>query len=456
MKKYILLFLFITTSLFSQTWTDEQWRLARKGDIKGEPILFVAASNASAIEKHIADFLCDGTNDDVQIQAAFDSTNNVKLSSGSFYLSAAVDMTVKGIIKGENKEQTKVYIDGDYAFKLRKSGSVISDIYMKGDSTASTAGVYAGIDIKNIKIENIYSEGFGTGILAPSVDSILINNCYTKNNLNEGVYIKQQSGHDAPSRAFIYNVTSDSNGRYGISFEGGTDAQIKNCYSSYNVLGGFHTENSHNVLFDNCTSYNNLGTAISASTNTYDITLRNSKMIGGGTSGVSISGDVIGNYFENNKSWALQHSGTHKQIINNIVNGGERGIRTTGDYVIFTNNLITGTTYNSSTAGAFYIASDSSLIANNIFYGNAGLGNITATSVAYYGNVEHLNTNSFIYGTYTNKGLDISASTIRLRTAKTPSSATDTGTQGQFCWDSNYFYICTATNTWKRIAIATW
>ena len=39
---------------------------------------------------------------------------------------------------------------------------------------------------------------------------------------------------------------------------------------------------------------------------------------------------------------------------------------------------------------------------------------------------------------------------------KTPSSASDTGTTGTIAWDSSYIYICTATDTWKRVAIATW
>jgi len=37
-----------------------------------------------------------------------------------------------------------------------------------------------------------------------------------------------------------------------------------------------------------------------------------------------------------------------------------------------------------------------------------------------------------------------------------PSSATDTGTTGTITWDSNYIYVCVATNTWKRVAISTW
>lgn len=37
-----------------------------------------------------------------------------------------------------------------------------------------------------------------------------------------------------------------------------------------------------------------------------------------------------------------------------------------------------------------------------------------------------------------------------------PAAANSTGTAGQVAVDSGYIYICTATNTWKRVAIATW
>ena len=40
--------------------------------------------------------------------------------------------------------------------------------------------------------------------------------------------------------------------------------------------------------------------------------------------------------------------------------------------------------------------------------------------------------------------------------SKTPSSASDTGKAGQIAWDSDYIYICVATNTWKRAELSTW
>lgn len=45
---------------------------------------------------------------------------------------------------------------------------------------------------------------------------------------------------------------------------------------------------------------------------------------------------------------------------------------------------------------------------------------------------------------------------LTLSTSSTPASASATGTTGMICWDSSYIYVCVATNTWKRVAIATW
>lgn len=39
---------------------------------------------------------------------------------------------------------------------------------------------------------------------------------------------------------------------------------------------------------------------------------------------------------------------------------------------------------------------------------------------------------------------------------KTPSSSSATGTTGEFCWDSNYLYMCVSTNTWKRVLLSSW
>lgn len=42
------------------------------------------------------------------------------------------------------------------------------------------------------------------------------------------------------------------------------------------------------------------------------------------------------------------------------------------------------------------------------------------------------------------------------RLVAVPASATASGTAGDHSYDGSYFYICTATDTWRRVAHATW
>lgn len=39
---------------------------------------------------------------------------------------------------------------------------------------------------------------------------------------------------------------------------------------------------------------------------------------------------------------------------------------------------------------------------------------------------------------------------------KVPATATSAGRKGDNAFDANYFYVCVATNTWKRVALSTW
>lgn len=52
--------------------------------------------------------------------------------------------------------------------------------------------------------------------------------------------------------------------------------------------------------------------------------------------------------------------------------------------------------------------------------------------------------------------LEITGDQIGINNTQTPASAGATGVKGTICWDADYIYVCTATNTWKRAAIATW
>ena len=44
----------------------------------------------------------------------------------------------------------------------------------------------------------------------------------------------------------------------------------------------------------------------------------------------------------------------------------------------------------------------------------------------------------------------------KLQWTTVPANASATGTAGQIAYASGFLYICVATNTWQRVAIATW
>jgi len=64
----------------------------------------------------------------------------------------------------------------------------------------------------------------------------------------------------------------------------------------------------------------------------------------------------------------------------------------------------------------------------------------------------YVQTNSDALGTVDIVGTEVNLTGI-IKQPPTTKAADATGTAGQIAWDANYIYICTATNTWKRVAL---
>jgi len=96
-----------------------------------------------------------------------------------------------------------------------------------------------------------------------------------------------------------------------------------------------------------------------------------------------------------------------------------------------------------------------SLVSGNIHVSASGSGVrefelVTGGGAYFMGGNVGIDTNS------PTEAIDVNSDAIRVRSSQTPASASATGNAGTICWDANYIYVCTATNTWKRAALATW
>jgi len=94
-------------------------------------------------------------------------------------------------------------------------------------------------------------------------------------------------------------------------------------------------------------------------------------------------------------------------------------------------SVINFQTANSGTTGT--VSNSPSTKMTILGNGNVGIGTTTPTNL-----------------------LDVNGDTIRIRNAKTPTSSTSPGNVGDIAWDSDFVYVCVATNTWKRTALSTW
>ena len=132
-------------------------------------------------------------------------------------------------------------------------------------------------------------------------------------------------------------------------------------------------------------------------------------------------------------SWVFSLTGGSVNPI--VVSGATTGesygkfTNTSGQTVFGVNNSVAGTLYSGGTAYASFFGSN---VAKNVdlIVNGATVASLSSAGLAVTG--------------------DVSVST------KTPASAAAAGVAGTITWDANYLYVCTATNTWKRVAIATW
>jgi hypothetical protein len=64
---------------------------------------------------------------------------------------------------------------------------------------------------------------------------------------------------------------------------------------------------------------------------------------------------------------------------------------------------------------------------------------------------------NFVINNQETSGLiTLTSARVVITNSVTPASAAAAGVAGTVAWDSDYVYVCTAANTWKRSAIATW
>lgn len=157
----------------------------------GRGAVLVAASDSPALAKSQADYICDGTADDVQIQAAIDS---LPTNGGRVYLSVGT-FTITSLINAGTK----------YGVDLVGQG--YDTIITQPNNTNLTPFIYSGAN--STIIEHIRFEGNGA------------------NQASGTITVRLQSGNQFVRNCFFYN---SFDGTPSVQFDNAADLTIENNY----------------------------------------------------------------------------------------------------------------------------------------------------------------------------------------------------------------------------------
>lgn len=208
-------------------WDDikEYWKAGNS-----KPMVFVAASNATGSEKSAADYLCDGTNDNIEIQAAIDSLTNggtVQLSSGTFTIGAQVTMSSTNL---------PVWLAGvsQGATILTAKNSLNATMILAGDADTQGAAVIGGI--RDLTLTgNSANNSSGSGLKQQAGNRFSIINCLVTDFKEHGLQIDGVSGSYRSDYTLILNCWIYLNLKHGVYFN--------NPMSTPTLIGSFISDN---------------------------------------------------------------------------------------------------------------------------------------------------------------------------------------------------------------------
>jgi hypothetical protein len=223
----------------------------------------------------------------------------------------------------------------------------------------------------------------------------------------------------APSAATAYvRLTPDNAEKIGY-FRNSTGQTVILFQGTYNASNDLEIPDGKDVVV----KFSGIGTA-STVTNLF------TDLVAGNIT-APVTGNVVGN------------------VTGNLTGNVTGNVTSTGSSS-FSSVTLSGGTINNMQIGA-------STAAAGTFTGITVTGTATlATANIDAGDIDGTTVGGTTPGAGTFTTLQTTGDNVLIQTSQTPASASASGTAGEIAWDTNYIYVCVATNTWKRVLISTW
>ena len=338
---------------------------------KAAATFIVAASDS--LHKERADYVCDGVDDHVEIQAAFDALpatgGEVLLLDGTYTIEVTITMDSYQTLRGCGRNtiittttSTLNMITATGGSGTEKAGILIADICIDGQ-----AGSITNNDI---------------GIMWEYVDYSKIVNCWIWNNEEHGIILETCDGNKIEGN-WLYN--NDENGIYLVT----------SCYNE--ISGNWVSTSYQDIYLANASNYNTISGNICVLANDVGIFVYN----------VSNYNTIVNNIVKGNDYGIEIYTAYHNTVTGNIAEGNAAsGIYVYGsDYITINGNVCDG---NTNSGIELYSSNQNNITSNNIFKnGKYGIELHTVTHSSIIGNNSQANSQT-TDNTYDNISLAVS------------------------------------------------
>lgn len=284
----------------------------------------IAASNTPANCKNSADYVCDGTDDQAEINTAIQTLTNggkIVLLGGTYNISSAILL---------NKSNVTLDGMGIGATTLKATSTSISPI-------CSVTGGYC--TLREFSITGA-AKTAGRGVYIAG-DSVKVETIKITN-INEGIVLDEDWSDNIITKIKTYNCN------YPIYLSDSDNSTISNCYLLNGICGIKTDLESHRITILGCMIEQMSGNGIEIDGTDYRVT---------------------NNYFSNCTSCGIYVYNTHRSIIsNNEIEGGNAGIA-----LYYGHNALVNSNVCYNTGKGFSISqSDHVNVCHNIFMRGTG------------------------------------------------------------------------------------
>jgi hypothetical protein len=240
--------------------------------------LVVAASDSSEEAKAQADYICDGSDDHVEIQQALDALpagGIALLMEGTYNCADNIQPGESRTLQGSGENTTVLDYPGSGGLRIRAPSVTFADFKVTGKADMMIEDNHARVRNVTMTVDNSRIGAFYVWAANEVIEDTVFENCKA---IDCGRYGFLNSGEGTPRlvKDIQYiNCEAINCGRYSSVSTGpwvtGFDilekndienAEIIGCYAEGNQESGFHLEgfsylNSKNVRFQDCVSINN-------------------------------------------------------------------------------------------------------------------------------------------------------------------------------------------------------